>query len=129
MRYVSSAPESHGLNVTLKDLSEEIYLHLHYTTDRATGIIGRSSAIENKTKSTVTVQQAAAATYVRNLYGIVRELRQKHPSVAIESCPGDGGRVDLGILSLSDEVWPSDNTDPFDRLRIQDGLPTPTRPG
>ena len=31
-------------------------------------------------------------------------------------CSGGGGRVDLGILRYTDEVWPSDNTDPFDRL-------------
>lgn len=30
--------------------------------------------------------------------------------------------MDLGILRLTDEIWPSDNTDPFDRLSIQDGF-------
>jgi alpha-galactosidase len=30
--------------------------------------------------------------------------------------------VDLGILKYTDEVWPSDNTDPFDRLTQQDGF-------
>jgi alpha-galactosidase len=28
----------------------------------------------------------------------------------------------LGILRYTDEVWPSDNTDPFDRLSMQDGF-------
>jgi alpha-galactosidase len=37
--------------------------------------------------------------------------------------------VDLGILGLTDEVWPSDNTDPFDRLRIQDGFTYAYTPG
>ena len=46
----------------------------------------------------------------------------RHPNVEIESCSGGGGRVDLGILRYTDEVWPSDNTDPFDRLTIQDGF-------
>ena len=45
-----------------------------------------------------------------------------HPKVEIESCSGGGGRVDLGILQYTDEVWPSDNTDPFDRLAQQDGF-------
>jgi alpha-galactosidase len=49
-------------------------------------------------------------------------LRKKHPKVEIESCSGGGGRVDLGILQFTDEVWPSDNTDPFDRLSMQDGF-------
>jgi alpha-galactosidase len=60
--------------------------------------------------------------YVENLYWILRRLRERHPDVEIESCSGGGGRVDLGILGLTDEVWPSDNTDPFDRLGIQDGF-------
>ena len=74
-------------------------------------------------------QQKVYVEYVRNLYSILRELRQKHPSVEIESCSGGGGRVDLGILTLTDEVWPSDNTDPFDRLRIQDGFTYAYTPG
>ena len=30
--------------------------------------------------------------------------------------------MDLGILRRVDEVWTSDNTEAFDRLRIQDGF-------
>jgi alpha-galactosidase len=60
--------------------------------------------------------------YVRNLYEILDRLRVKHPKLEIESCSGGGGRVDLGILKRVDEVWPSDNTEAFDRLRIQEGF-------
>lgn len=67
--------------------------------------------------------------YVENLYSILAELRAKHPRVEIESCSGGGGRVDLGILRYTDEVWPSDNTDPFDRLTIQNGFTYPFTPG
>jgi alpha-galactosidase len=67
-------------------------------------------------------QKDVYVAYTRNLYGILAELRRKHPNVEIESCSGGGGRVDLGILGFTDEVWPSDNTDPFDRLTIQDGF-------
>jgi len=59
---------------------------------------------------------------VRNLYEILDRLRAKHPNLEIESCSGGGGRIDLGILRRVDEVWPSDNTDAFDRLRIQEGF-------
>ncbi len=58
--------------------------------------------------------------YVRNLYDIMDRLRARHPRLEIESCSGGGGRVDLGILQRVDEVWPSDNTEAFDRLRIQE---------
>ncbi len=60
--------------------------------------------------------------YVRNLYEIFDRLRAKHPKLEIESCSGGGGRIDLGILRRVDEVWTSDNTEAFDRLRIQEGF-------
>ncbi|TCP34014.1 alpha-galactosidase [Sphingomonas sp. BK235] len=66
-------------------------------------------------------QQTIYVAYVRNLYYILDELRQRHPRVEIESCSGGGGRVDLGIMARTDQMWPSDNTDPYDRLLIQDG--------
>ena len=67
-------------------------------------------------------QKRVYIDYTRNLYAILAELRRRHPKVEIESCSGGGGRVDLGILQYTDEVWPSDNTDPFDRLTQQDGF-------
>jgi alpha-galactosidase len=67
-------------------------------------------------------QKAVYVEYTKNLYGILAELRRRHPKVEIESCSGGGGRVDLGILKYVDEVWPSDNTDPFDRLTQQNGF-------
>jgi len=60
--------------------------------------------------------------YVRNLYEVMDRLRARHPKLEIESCSGGGGRVDLGILQHVDEVWTSDNTEAFDRLRIQEGF-------
>ena len=67
-------------------------------------------------------QKQVYVEFTRNLYAILAELRQRHPKIEIESCSGGGGRVDLGILRYTDEVWPSDNTDPFDRLTQQDGF-------
>ena len=67
-------------------------------------------------------QRRVYVEFIRNLYSILADLRQKHPKIEIESCSGGGGRVDLGILHYTDEVWPSDNTDPFDRLSMQDGF-------
>jgi alpha-galactosidase len=74
-------------------------------------------------------QREVYVAYVQNLYQILRRLRERHPEVEIESCSGGGGRVDLGILGLTDEVWPSDDTDPFDRLTIQDGFTHAYSPG
>ncbi|MEU1300735.1 alpha-galactosidase [Streptomyces shenzhenensis] len=60
--------------------------------------------------------------HVRALYALVDRLRAAHPGVALESCSGGGGRIDLGIVSRTDQVWTSDNTDPLDRLAIQHGF-------
>jgi alpha-galactosidase len=67
-------------------------------------------------------QKELWVAYTRNVYDIIDRLRAKHPKLEIESCSGGGGRVDLGILSRVEEVWTSDNTDAFDRLRIQEGF-------
>jgi alpha-galactosidase len=74
-------------------------------------------------------QKQVYINYVQNLYSILSELRAKHPRVEIESCSGGGSRVDLGIMQYTDEVWPSDNTDAFDRLLIQDGFSYAYAPG
>jgi alpha-galactosidase len=68
-------------------------------------------------------------TYEQNFYSILEELRKRHPGVEIESCSGGGSRVDLGVMHYTDEVWPSDNTDAFDRLKIQDGFTYAYTPG
>ncbi|MBB4086970.1 alpha-galactosidase [Sphingomonas carotinifaciens] len=67
-------------------------------------------------------QQRIYVEYTRNLYYILAELKKRHPKVEIESCSSGGGRVDLGIMRYTNQVWTSDNTDAFDRLTIQDGF-------
>ncbi|ESQ88111.1 hypothetical protein ABENE_16410 [Asticcacaulis benevestitus DSM 16100 = ATCC BAA-896] len=74
-------------------------------------------------------QQKLYVDYTKNLYWILAELRRRHPKLEIESCAGGGGRVDLGIMHLTDQVWPTDNTDPFDRLKMQDGFSHAYMPG
>jgi alpha-galactosidase len=72
-------------------------------------------------------QKKVYVDYTENLYAVMRELRAKHPKLEIEA--GGGGRVDLGMMGLTDEFWTSDNTDPFDRLLIQDGFSRAYTPG
>jgi alpha-galactosidase len=70
----------------------------------------------------VAEQKKIWVKYVNNVYDVIDRLRARHPKLEIESCSGGGGRVDLGILRRVDEVWTSDNTEAFDRLRIQEGF-------
>lgn len=67
--------------------------------------------------------------FTKNFYGILAEMRAKHPKVEIESCSGGGSRVDLGVMHYTDQVWPSDNTDAADRLIIQNGFSYAYSPG
>jgi len=62
--------------------------------------------------------------WVRHVYGLYHvwgTLRQRHPDVIWQSCSGGGGRADLAILKLADQVWVSDNTEATARLAIQEG--------
>ncbi|MEV6587323.1 alpha-galactosidase [Streptomyces acidicola] len=60
--------------------------------------------------------------HVHAFYNLLDRLRAAHPGVAFESCSGGGGRIDLGVMARTDQVWTSDNTDPLDRLAIQHGF-------
>lgn len=59
--------------------------------------------------------------YYRSFYDVMQRLVKKHPDVEIMVCSGGGGRVDYSSLRLAHEFWPSDNTDPLHRIRIQWG--------
>ncbi|ACU71470.1 glycoside hydrolase clan GH-D [Catenulispora acidiphila DSM 44928] len=60
--------------------------------------------------------------HTRAVYRIMDRLRADHPQLRIEACAGGGGRADIGVLARTDQVWTSDNTDPVDRLAIQNGF-------
>jgi alpha-galactosidase len=60
--------------------------------------------------------------YVQGLYHVWDTLRLRHPDVFWQSCSGGGGRADLAILRLADQIWVSDNTEATARLSIQEGF-------
>jgi alpha-galactosidase len=66
-------------------------------------------------------QKELRIRYAQNLLDIIRTLRQKHPDVVFETCSGGGGRTNLGMLQVTDQIWTSDNTDAGDRILIQNG--------
>jgi alpha-galactosidase len=57
-----------------------------------------------------------------SVYAILDTLRQRYPTLSVESCASGGGRADLGILRRTDQIWTSDNTHPIARLFIQEGF-------
>ena len=60
--------------------------------------------------------------YVQGVYHVWQTLADRHPNVVWQSCSGGGGRADLGILRIADQIWISDNTTSTARLRIQEGF-------
>ena len=64
-------------------------------------------------------QRAVRMKYVENLYRLFDALRTEFPDVWFENCASGGGRIDLGMMQLTDCNWVSDNTDPIERTFIQ----------
>lgn len=61
-------------------------------------------------------------SHVQAVYALWEDIRKSFPHVEMETCSGGGGRIDLGILRYAEQSWPSDNTDPYTRLQIQEGF-------
>lgn len=57
--------------------------------------------------------------YVEGLYRVLARIKAKYPRLPMMLCSGGGGRVDYGALAFFTEYWPSDNTDPLERIFIQ----------
>ena len=56
------------------------------------------------------------------LYDIMARMAKKYPNVMAMLCSGGGGRADYGALKYFHSFWPSDNTDPVSRIKIQWGF-------
>lgn len=67
-------------------------------------------------------QQHLLIDYQWALYGLMRHLAGKYPQVMAMVCAGGSGRVDYGALRYFHSFWPSDNTDPLQRIYIQWGF-------
>ncbi len=59
--------------------------------------------------------------YVLGLYELLERLTSDFPNVLFEGCSGGGGRFDAGMLYYCPQIWCSDNTDAYERTKIQYG--------
>ena len=57
--------------------------------------------------------------HVRGLYKVLDRIHAKYPDLEMMLCSGGGSRCDYAALRYFGELWPSDDTDPFERLYIQ----------
>lgn len=67
-------------------------------------------------------ERARAVAQPRALYALLDRILQGCPHLEIESCASGGARADLGVLAHTGRVWASDNIDPIERARIQQGF-------
>ena len=63
-----------------------------------------------------------AYEYILGLYEVLHRIFDPRPQILLEGCASGGNRFDLGMLCFAPQIWASDDTDPIERLDIQDGL-------
>ena len=59
--------------------------------------------------------------YVLGLYELLERLTSEFRDVLFEGCSGGGGRFDAGMLYYCPQIWCSDDTDAYERTKIQYG--------
>ncbi len=59
--------------------------------------------------------------YILGVYDLYERLTSAFPEVLFESCASGGARFDPGMLYYAPQCWTSDDTDGFERLKIQYG--------
>lgn len=57
--------------------------------------------------------------YTKGLYKVLQRIRVKYPKVPMMLCSGGGGRGDYEFLKYFTEFWPSDDTEPLERIFMQ----------
>lgn len=58
---------------------------------------------------------------ILGVYDLAERLTKAFPDVFIEGCASGGGRFDAGMLYYFPQIWTSDDTDGYERTKIQWG--------
>lgn len=62
--------------------------------------------------------------YMLGVYDLADRLTKAFPEVFFEGCASGGGRFDAGMLYYFPQIWTSDDTDAYERTKIQWGTAT-----
>ena len=60
--------------------------------------------------------------FILGLYDLLGKLRAAFPNLMMENCASGGGRNDLGMFSYFCQGWVSDDTDSFERGKMQSAM-------
>lgn len=59
--------------------------------------------------------------HILGVYELINRVTKACPDVFFEGCASGGGRNDFGMLYYMPQIWTSDNTDAYERMKIQYG--------
>lgn len=62
--------------------------------------------------------------FVLGVYDLQERLLSAFPDLLLENCSSGGARFDPGMLYFSPQIWTSDDTDAYERIRVQEGAQT-----
>jgi len=111
-----------GRNQLLLDLTEpEVQDYIVENVSRILDSTGISYVKWDMNRHSVALG-AKAHDFVLGLYDVLRRIFAPRPDILLEGCSSGGNRFDLGMLCFSPQIWASDNTDPIERLTIQNGI-------
>ncbi len=60
--------------------------------------------------------------YILGLYKVMKKLTESFPEILFLNCASGGNRCDLGMLSYFPLTWVSDDTDAFERCKMQEAM-------
>lgn len=66
-------------------------------------------------------QSRFSHSWVLGLYRVMEAITAANPHILFEGCASGGNRFDLGILRYMSQIWTSDDTDCYERTKIQTG--------
>lgn len=67
------------------------------------------------------IQGTVYHKYILGVYSLYERLRNAFPEILFESCSSGGSRFDAGMLYYAPQAWCSDDTDGYERMKIQYG--------
>ena len=111
-----------GRNELLLDLTKQEVRD--YIVENVTGILDHANISYVKwdmNRHSIALGEKAHR-YILGLYEVLDRIFTPRPQILLESCSSGGNRFDLGMLCYGPQVWCSDDTDPIERLTIQENL-------
>lgn len=109
------------LNVCLPEVFEFLFGHINNVIERY-GLGYLKWDMNRDLTHAIVNHRQGSEKITRAVYALLAAVREKHPDVEIEICSSGGARADFGALQYGDRIWTSDNHDPHDRQRIQQGF-------